>query len=509
MNAVIYARYSPGSKQTEQSIEGQLRVCQQFCKQQGYIVTETYIDRFLSASHDIEKREDFQHMIRDAEKHQFEFIVVYSLDRFARNRYDSATYKARLKKHNVRVVSATESISDSPEGVLLESVLEGMAEFFSKELAQKVTRGMYQSALKAQSTGGTVPLGYRIINKKLEIDPLYAPIVKEAFSLYAQGCSIKQICRVFNERGLTTRKGLPYTHNSFKIMFQNKKYVGTYVYNKEVEIADSVPPIIDLDTFERVQKRLALNQKAPARGKAVVNYMLSLKLFCGQCEKAMIGESANKKGVRYHYYTCGERKRHHTCTKKNVRKDPLERFVAETTLELLTPENINLIADTAITALNKEEQKNDTISNLQRDLASVSTSIDNLLRTLEMGAVSSALAARLTDLEKQRKDLQAQILDEKKSYPPLEKEHIVFWLTRFSGGNIDDPVFQRQLIDLLVNSVFLYDEPDGGQRVVIAYNLTSGSSRTLTSSDIKAFGTPLGTRTLDTLIKSQVLYQLS
>ena len=133
MDVVLYLRYS-SDRQNEQSIEGQMRVCKQYCEANGYNITDMYIDRATSAFHDTEKRLEFQRMIKDSDKHLWNAVIVYKLDRFARNRYDSATYKAKLKKNGVRVVSATENISDNPEGVILESVLEGMAEFYSKEL---------------------------------------------------------------------------------------------------------------------------------------------------------------------------------------------------------------------------------------------------------------------------------------------------------------------------------------------------------------------------------------
>lgn len=108
-----------------------------FCERQGYNVVGEYIDRATSAYKETAKRTNFCRMIRDSSNGLWQGVVVYKLDRFARNRYDSATYKVRLKKNGVKVISATENISDSPEGVILESVLEGMAEFYSKELSQK------------------------------------------------------------------------------------------------------------------------------------------------------------------------------------------------------------------------------------------------------------------------------------------------------------------------------------------------------------------------------------
>ena len=156
MKAVIYARYS-SDNQREESIEGQIRECTAYAEKNGITVLKHYIDRAYSAKTD--DRPEFQHMIKDSEKGLFDLILVWKLDRFARNRYDSARYKNQLKKNGVKVVSATELISDKSEGVLLESILEGMAEYYSADLAEKVSRGLTENALKCKHNGGPAPLG--------------------------------------------------------------------------------------------------------------------------------------------------------------------------------------------------------------------------------------------------------------------------------------------------------------------------------------------------------------
>ncbi len=156
MRAVIYARYS-SDNQREESIEGQLRECLQYANFNEMEVVDNYIDRAFSAKTD--NRPNFQKMIKDSAKGQFDVVIVWKLDRFARNRYDSAHYKNILKKNGVKVLSATEKISDDASGILLESMLEGYAEYYSAELAEKVKRGMTENALKGLWNGGQVPFG--------------------------------------------------------------------------------------------------------------------------------------------------------------------------------------------------------------------------------------------------------------------------------------------------------------------------------------------------------------
>ena len=174
MNVVIYARYS-SDRQTEQSIEGQLKECYEYARRNGYTVVGEYIDRAISGTTD--HRPEFLRMIADGDKKLFQAVLVYQLARFARNRYDSATYKAKLKKNGIRVLSARENISDDASGVLMEAVLEGMAEYYSVELSQKIRRGMDINAEKCLSTGGNVALGFRVDSeKRIQLDPDTAPL---------------------------------------------------------------------------------------------------------------------------------------------------------------------------------------------------------------------------------------------------------------------------------------------------------------------------------------------
>ncbi len=197
MKAVIYARYSCDN-QREESIEGQLRECRDFAAKKDMTVVGTYIDRAMSAKTD--NRPEFQRMIAESGKNMFDTVIVWKLDRFARNRYDSARYKMQLRKNGVKVVSATEVISEGAEGIILESVLEGYAEYYSAELSEKVIRGMTENALKKQYNGGNVPTGYYIDEQKhYQIDKLVAPFVREAFQMYINNRPIKDIVAYLNE----------------------------------------------------------------------------------------------------------------------------------------------------------------------------------------------------------------------------------------------------------------------------------------------------------------------
>lgn len=283
-NCCLYARYS-SHKQNSTSIEAQILEITAYAERLGYTIVEQYIDMAISGKSD--DRPEFLRMIEDSSKGKFSRILVYSLDRFARNRYDSARYKAKLKKNGVKVLSAKENISDDPAGIVMEGVLESMAEYYSAELSQKVNRNMLLNAEKGLYNGGFVPLGYRVIEqdfdtykkKKLVIDENTAPIVQAIFKMRANDIPVVEIIDFLNKNGYKTGKGTDFNKNSLQNLFKNKKYIGTTTYG-EKEFPNTIPAIIDEDTFNKVQEVREKYKHAPGIRKAEERYLLTGKLFC-------------------------------------------------------------------------------------------------------------------------------------------------------------------------------------------------------------------------------------
>ena len=481
---VIYARYS-SQGQREESIEGQLRECRAYAERNGWTVVGEYIDRALSGKTD--KRDDFQRMIRDSEKGRFQGVLMYTLDRFARNRYDSAMYKARLKKNGVRVFYAKQSIPDGPEGIILESVLEGYAEYYSENLSRNVRRGMMENALQCKTTGGLC-LGYRKAKDgTLEIDPVGAKVVQEIFQLYADGTSATQVVSYCNEKGYKTARDKAFTRNSLNTILRNRKYIGIYEY-EDVCVEGGVPAIISTELFQKAQARLKHNYSARAKAKAVTDYLLTTKVFCGHCGAPMIGESGTSRhGTTYHYYKCGCRKRDASaCHKKTEKKDWLEAFVVKHTVEVaLTTENIEEISTKAAALYERECADTRLLVSLEQSLDDTTTRLKNILDLMEQGIATSSTKDRLLELEDQKQDLEFRIDRERRKKPSLNKERIAHWLMSFRGGDIHDPEYQRRVIDTLLNSVYIYDTDDnGGRRFVLTFNLSGNHTSTLTLSDI-------------------------
>ncbi|MBQ6432166.1 MAG: recombinase family protein [Oscillospiraceae bacterium] len=474
MNAVIYARYS-SDNQREESIEGQLRECKAFANKKGLQIVGTYIDRALSAKTD--NRPQFQKMIRDSAQKKFELVIVWKLDRFSRNRYDSARYKAVLKKNGVRVVSATEAISDGAEGIILEAVLEGMAEYYSADLAEKVLRGMTDNALKCKYNGGGVLVGYTIdAEQHFQIDPVVAPIVLEMFRKYADGCTIKDIVVELESKGVRTAKGNPYNYESVARMLRNRRYLGEYRFN-DVLVPGGIPQIVPEELFDRVQERAKTNKAAPARHKAKEDFILTTKLYCGKCGSYMVGESGTSKtGVTHRYYKCAKAKKDHTCSKKPVKKEWIENLVIEKTKKIIWDDALlERIAERIVSLLGEEDA---TLAALRRQYAEAEKAIDNILDAMQQGIITSSTKERLQKLETEKEELSIQITKQEIKKPRFSKEQILYFIRQFRELDLSKTAHRRKLVDCFVNAIYLYDD-----KLIITYNY-SRSSETIPLSEI-------------------------
>ncbi len=497
MTGVIYARYS-SDNQREESIEGQVRECMAFAEKNGITILGHYIDRAFSAKTD--NRPDFQKMIRDSGKRLFDVVLVWKLDRFARNRYDSARYKATLKKNGVKVVSATEVISEGAEGIILESVLEGMAEYYSAELAEKVTRGLMENARKKKYNGGVVPIGYIIDKDQLfQQDPKTAPVVLNVFTLYAEGMTIREIVNQLNNQGIRTSYGKPMSINSVTRMLKNRRYIGEYSY-KDVFFEDGIPAIVPKELFEKVQKRMAKNKKAPAHFKAEDEYILTTKLYCGKCGAYMTGESGTSHTMKVHrYYKCFHTRKPKTCTKKNVKKDWIEDLVISETMKIVFDEALmEYLADMLMEAQKKE---NTRLPALKQQLTKVEQGIQNLVNAIEQGIISPSTKKRLDELEDTKSQLETAILREEVQQVIFTREQILFFLHHFRSLDISQLDHRRQLIDTFVNAIYLYDD-----KVILTFNYKEGA-REITLDDVNSSGlvtqaAPTNPNTLDAMRKN-------
>ena len=477
MKAVIYARYS-SDNQREESIEGQLRECTAFAEKNGITILRHYIDRAFSARTD--NRPEFQAMIKDSGKKLFDTVIVWKLDRFARNRYDSARYKAHLKKNGVKVISATEVISDGAEGIILESVLEGYAEYFSADLSEKVIRGQTENALKCRSNGGVIPLGYVIgEDRRFEIDPQTAPYVRDAFTKYDAGATITEVRDWLNEQGVRNTLGNPMSFNSVERLLKNRRYIGEFKY-RDVVIPDGIPAIVPKELFDSVQDRMAKNKKAPSRHKAEDDYLLTTKLYCGYCGTFMCGEcGTGRNGATHHYYKCMSiKKRKKTCHKKTVKKQWLEDLVVHETMEMLTSDD--RIEAIVSQIMELQDRENITLPALEKQLKEVESGIENILDFIQSGHLTAATSGRLEKLEAQKEELEVRIANEQIETPRFSADFLKHYLLRFRKLDVKLQDHRRMLIDTFINAIYLYDD-----KIVLTFNYHDGT-KTITFDDVAA-----------------------
>ena len=466
MTAVIYARYS-SDNQREESIEGQIRECTAYAEKNGITVVKHYIDRAISAKTD--NRPEFQQMIKDSDKKLFDIVLVWKLDRFARNRYDSARYKTQLKKNGVKLMSATEIISEGPEGIILESVLEGYAEYYSADLAEKVVRGQTENILKGRCNGGRGTFGYTLDSeRKFHIDLLTSPFVMESFKKYNEGSTMKDIRDWLNENGIKNPVGSAFTYNSVEHMLKNRRYIGELKF-RDVVVPDAIPPIIPLELFEDVQEKIAKNKKAPARRKAEDDYLLTTKLFCGCCGALMFGESGTSRtGEVHRYYKCATAKKHKGCKKKTVRKQWLEDLVVNQTMQLVKDDAAmeSIIAK----VMELQNKENTNIPLYEKQLRDAESGIQNMLNAIQAGILTSSTKERLEQLEETKRELEIRIAEEKLAKPKVTEEFIRFWLLRFRKLDISQKDQRQALVDTFINSIYLYDD-----KVLITFNYKEGT----------------------------------
>lgn len=484
--AVVYARFS-SHRQGEQSIEGQLAEAYRYAAAHGLTIIHEYIDRAMTGRND--NRDAFQQMLKDTAKKQFDTIILWKIDRFGRNREEIAFNKYRCKKNGVKVVYVAESIPDSPEGVILESVLEGMAEYYSLQLSQNILRGQRASAEKCQSTGGNRPLGYLTDpqTKKFVIDPQTAPTVRMVFDMYAKGSTVTEIIGELNAKGLRTLRGGKFTKNSLHSMLKNEKYIGVYTYKDQVRIEGGVPAIVDRETFAKVQEMLKVNKRAPAHAWSRADYILSDKLFCGHCGSNMIGESGtSKSGKKHNYYICSKRKREHACDKKAVRQDWIEELVLNKVVELLyNDEVLNFIADAVWEYYGRVQTEDNTEMVLRTRLAEIDKAQANIMKAIEAGLFNQATKKRMEELDVQRQEIEVELANiELIKTWQISREYIMVFLKEMRDKNLEDRECQKQLIDTFINAVFVYDD-----KITLTFNYSNSDIHTITFTEVERLGT--------------------
>ena len=427
--AVAYGRYST-DMQREESIDAQFRAIRDYCQRNEIELINTYADEGISGTTD--NRPQFQQMIKDAELGAFDYVIVHKLDRFSRSKYDSAIYKRKLKLLNIQLLSVLENLDGSPESLILESVLEGMSEYYSRNLSREVKKGMRENALKCKFNGGTPPLGYDVDeNKNYVINAHEAEAIKLIFDMFTKNYSYSQMMMRLNNLGYKTKRGREFTRNSFYEILNNERYVGTYFYSKEdydgfkgkrnyhkkrnennmIRIKNGVPAIIDKETWAKAQEKLKNNRNLNRTNKNGRFYLLKGLLFCGECGSPMSGNmQRNGQGNRYYYYRCNKKSRTHKCHAPVVRAEKIEKEVLDCFEDVIfTKANKDIVIKSMLRFLDKKTDTRDQRKNLEKELAEVEKQIDNILDAIMSGISSPSVNEKLSELEAKKETLKASI----------------------------------------------------------------------------------------------------
>jgi len=468
--AVAYARYSSAG-QRDVSIEQQLADIRAFAKRSGFTIVHEYADHAKSGFKNSSARTAFQSMMAAAGDGNFDSVICWKVDRFGRNREESALFKGRLRRFGVKVFYAMEPIPEGSAGVLLEGMLEATAEWYSRQLSENVLRGMADNARRCLYNGTHI-LGYRAdTGGRYEIQEDEAAVVREIFSLYRSGYSSARIAKDLNARGLRTWRGNPYNAQGILKIISNERYAGTYIWGS-VRTPGGMPAIVTPKEFEEAQRMKKKTARHVEQG--VTDYLLTGKAFCGLCGCSMVGDSGTSKlGNRYYYYSCLHRKRDRACTKKSVSKDHLERTVVSFVLDhVLSDAEIGKIAD-AVMALQAEELKRSPLAAMEAEHREVTKKIDNINNAIASGIWNSSTSVMLKGLEDEAETLRVSIETLRYSQAQLvDRDRVLFFLHQFTKGDRDDPLLRRKVIDTFVNSVYVYDD-----HLKIVINNVEGNNR--------------------------------
>lgn len=468
--AVAYARYSSAG-QRDVSIEQQLADIRAYAKRAGFTIVHEYADHAKSGFKNSSARTAFQSMMAAAGDGNFDSVICWKVDRFGRNREESALFKGRLRRFGVKVFYAMEPIPEGSAGVLLEGMLEATAEWYSRQLSENVMRGMSDNARRCLYNGTHI-LGYRAdTGGRYEIQEDEAAVVREIFSLYRGGYSSAQIAKELNVRGLRTWRGNPYCAQGILKIISNERYTGTYIWGN-VRTPGGMPAIVTAEEFEEAQRMKKKTARHVEQG--VTDYLLTGKAFCGLCGCSMVGDSGTSKlGNRYYYYSCLHRKRDHACTKKSVSKDFLEDTVVSFVLDhVLSDAEIGKIAD-AVMALQAEELKRSPLAAMEAEHREITKKISNIVDAISEGIWTSATQGRLKELEAEAETLRVSIETLRYSQAQLiDRDRVLFFLHRFTAGDRNDPLLRRSIIETFINSVYVYDD-----HLKIVINNVEGNER--------------------------------
>ena len=480
MDCVGYCRFSSDAQRDGYSIDAQVRAIKEWASREGHVVKKFYIDEARTGTND--NRDEFQQMIADAATGTFQAVVVHKLDRFARDRYDSAVYRHKLKAHGVRVVSVLEPLDDSPESVMMEAVLEGMAEYYSKNLSREVRKGKTEAARAAKHNGGIVPYGFALTEDgHYTVAPDEAAVIREMFAMLDNGSSYADVARWAKAKGLKSRRGTIMDGYTVRRIIGNPMLIGNYVFARipsatqaPIVVENAFEAIITPEQYQRIQAKIAAQKHAPRSRNKGDDYLLTGYLFCEECGNHLYGYSAKQKYqkldgslqvyIRSHY-RCS-RRRGTGCHLRSFVKSTLEDFVFGAIDEVLFKgPTVDWIVVELSERLKKRTASADEASSVlksyERELKNIYGKRDRLLDLYLSGDISkAAYSEKAHDLETRAEYLQSEIKRMTPAAPvSVSAAALKKALTAYAdSANADSPEYKKRILSTFVEKITISNE---------------------------------------------------
>lgn len=462
MRAVAYARFS-SDNQREESIDAQLRAIRKYCLDNDIDLVYEYTDEAKSATTD--NRPGFQRMFQELEQRDVSMLIVHKLDRFSRNRYDSAIYKRKLQQLGIKLISVLERIDDTPESIIMQALLEGMSEYYSANLAREVRKGLNETALQCKHTGGKPPLGYDVgPDRRYVINEQEAAMVRTIFSMYAAGRGYSDILAAME--GKQTKGGGSFGKNSLHDLLHNEKYIGVYVFNRSaakvggkrnnhksksedeiVRIPGGMPRIIDDATWALVQERLHNNRRnASAKQRQV--YVLAGKLVCGCCGSVLVGKSSGAN--RAAYYMCGTRDRKGDCSLPRLQKESTEKEIMKA-IGALWSIDAEAAADTILATFASMGEPED-IRRARHRITEIDRQLNNLLTAIMNGVQHPDINDKIKQLQLERVACETTAAMER-TVPT--REEIISFIHQLAGIADLSKEQQKELVTRIIEQIIV------------------------------------------------------
>ena len=458
--AVTYARFS-SDRQHESSIEAQQDAMRKWAAAHGTQIIEEYADRGLSGTTD--ERPSFQDMISSLRHRRVDYVLVHKFDRFARNKYDSAIYGHQIEKTGARLVAVAQDFGTSPEAIIMESLMQAWAEYYSKNLSTETLKGQKIRARGGYYLGGMVPFGYEVSKDRstLLIREEEAQWVRRMFEAYKKGRGMKRVCEQMTAAGILGRKGRPFHPGTVRKVLRNPIYTGRFTYkfkDETVCIEDHHPAIIEKELFEEVNRNMDARTFA-GRSPDTRRFLCSGIARCGYCDKPLKGHVTIIKGAEYPSYFCPYCASHPQPRLRSIRIEELDRIAISYVQQLLTPEVQQEAAAALAQYINGRSQDTKRREpGVRKTISQMQSRIDAIVQNISSGVLPPSILKTLGD---QVTELEAEIAAQKKllEQPPADVSAITdFFKAQASIDETTPFEIAQPVIEQYIQSIVLTND---------------------------------------------------